>query len=80
MPRITRVALENKMSFGHMVPSYALENIDAEMLEQVMERTPGVQNVYFHRKGMSKPRLRELRELCETVGLQPVSSNDIPLR
>lgn len=80
MPRISEVAETHKMSFGHMVPAYALEYIDEAMIRQAMERTPGVEHVYFHRKGMSKPRHRELRELCEGIGLMPVSSKDVEER
>ncbi len=80
MPRMTEVALTNKISFGHMVPGYATDTLDEAMVRQLMERTPGVEGVYFHRKALSKPRLRELKALCEELGLKVLSSKDIPLR
>ena len=80
MPRISEVAETHKMSFGHMIPGYALEHIDEAMIRQAMKKTPGVSHVYFHRKGMSKPRHRELRSLCEEIGLMPVSSKDVEER
>ncbi len=80
MPRISDVAGSHKISFGHMVPSYALESLDADMIRQAVAKTPGVEGVYFHRKGMSKPKLRELRALCEELDLPVLSSKDIPER
>jgi D-aminoacyl-tRNA deacylase len=37
--RFTRMALEDKAVFGHMVPKYAVPNVNAEMLRQCVERT-----------------------------------------
>ena len=37
--RFTRMALEDKAVFGHMIPKYAVPDVDAEMLRQCVERT-----------------------------------------
>jgi D-aminoacyl-tRNA deacylase len=37
--RFTRMALEDKAVFGHMIPKYAFPNVDAEILRQCVERT-----------------------------------------
>ncbi len=80
MPWISEVAMTNKISFGHMVPGYATDTLDEAMLRQLMDSTPGIGGVYFHRKSLSKPRLRELKALCEDLGLKVLSSKEIPLR
>ncbi|MCK4758252.1 MAG: transposase [Thermoplasmata archaeon] len=80
MPRMSDVALEHKISFGHMVPGYATDSLDEAMIEQIMEKTPGVEGVYFHRKALSKPRLRELKAICEELGLEILSSKEMEFR
>jgi D-aminoacyl-tRNA deacylase len=37
--RFTRMALENKVVFGHMIPKYAVSEVDAEILSQCVRRT-----------------------------------------
>jgi D-aminoacyl-tRNA deacylase len=76
-PRITDVALEKNVAFGHMVPTYALECLDQAMLEQVIEGTPDAVYAYLHRKAMSKPKTREMSELCGQTGLRVVRTRDL---
>jgi len=37
--KFTRKALSSEIAFGHIVPKYAVERLDAEMLRQCVERT-----------------------------------------
>jgi D-aminoacyl-tRNA deacylase len=37
--RFTRMALEEEIAFGHMIPKYAIPSMDTEILMQCMERT-----------------------------------------
>jgi D-aminoacyl-tRNA deacylase len=37
--KFTRMALEDKAVFGHMIPKYAVQGVDAEMLRQCVEKT-----------------------------------------
>ncbi len=76
-PRHSEIVLSRQVSMGHMVPNYALDNLDEDMAKLVIDRTPGCEVVYFHRKSMKKPRYRELRSLFEDRGLRSVSSADI---
>ncbi|MFQ5909841.1 MAG: D-aminoacyl-tRNA deacylase [Thermoplasmata archaeon] len=76
-PRITDVALEKSVSFGHMVPTYAVDHLDMSMLRRVIESSPDARYAYFHRKAMSKPRVRELSRLCEECGLRTVRTRDL---
>jgi D-aminoacyl-tRNA deacylase len=79
-PRMTDVALKNKLSFGHIIASYALESIREAMLEKAIERTPNAEFVYFHKKAMKKPQYRELRAWFEDHGLKSVSQKDLESR
>jgi D-aminoacyl-tRNA deacylase len=78
MPRITDVAREKRISFGHMLPSYAFEEgFRREMLENMLRATPGASLVYFHRKAIRTPVLREMEGWFWERGVEPVSSKDI---
>lgn len=37
--KFTRIALENDIAFGHMIPKYAIPRIDVEILRQCVEKT-----------------------------------------
>ncbi|MCK5548182.1 MAG: D-aminoacyl-tRNA deacylase [Thermoplasmata archaeon] len=76
-PRFTDVAMANRISFGHMIPNYALEKADDAMLETAIERTPKASIVYFHRKSMKKPEYRRLKEWFESKGLSAVREGDL---
>ncbi len=78
-PRMTDVARERKISFGHMVPSYALPNLDSEMANLVVSATSGVEKVYFHRKQLKGRQYSELKELFSEIGLSPVRTADLDL-
>ncbi|MEW5761558.1 MAG: D-aminoacyl-tRNA deacylase, partial [Candidatus Thermoplasmatota archaeon] len=45
-PRHTDVAIKHDVAFGHIVPTYAIENLKEKMLKKIIEKTPGAQNVY----------------------------------
>ena len=62
-PRFTELALTREVAIGHMAANYALDVLDDHMLLQMRDRSGGAERVYFHRKGMPKPRYRELREV-----------------
>jgi D-aminoacyl-tRNA deacylase len=67
--KFTRMALEEDIAFGHMVPKYAVSKIDPALLSQCMERTSEeVEKVVLDWKGIKgedKPRLVQmLSESC----------------
>jgi D-aminoacyl-tRNA deacylase len=75
-PRLTDVALGRKVSFGHMVPSYALDNPD-EALAQAVGKTPKVSLIYFHRKALKGGNYRRLKDLFTSLGLEVVREKDL---
>ena len=76
-PRFSEVALSKKVSIGHMAANYALDSLDDAMIKQMTAKSAGAQKVYFHRKGMPKPKYRELRERFAACGLTEISSDDL---
>ena len=79
-PRHTHLVMDRQVSIGHMIPSYALDNVDDDSVSHVIERTPGCEVVYFHRKAMNKPRYRELKGIFEEKGIRAVRSSDLDER
>jgi D-aminoacyl-tRNA deacylase len=82
-PRFSEVCLSNRISFGHMVPNYAIENATPGMIEATLVRAKTSSNAslaYVHRKSMSGPKAREIKEICERIGLRPVDSSDLQPR
>jgi D-aminoacyl-tRNA deacylase len=59
--RFTRMALENELAFGHIIPKYAVSKVDSTILKQCMERTmEKVETVILDWKGIKgedKPSL-----------------------
>jgi D-aminoacyl-tRNA deacylase len=37
--KLTRIALESELAFGHMIPKYAIPYVDAEILKQCVDKT-----------------------------------------
>ena len=78
-PRFSEVALSRKVSIGHMAANYALDSLDDAMIKQMAEKSADAKKVYFHKKGMPKPKYRELRERFTSCGLEEISSDDLEL-
>jgi D-aminoacyl-tRNA deacylase len=62
--KFTRMALKDDLAFGHMIPKYALPNVDLEILKQCVERTlERVELAVLDWKGIKgehKPKLVEM--------------------
>jgi len=62
--KFTRIALENEVAFGHMIPKHSVSQIDAGMLQQCIKRTSEkvVRTVLDWKgtKGDDKPRVIEM--------------------
>lgn len=79
-PRFTEVSLNNRVSFGHMIPNYQLEGRDDEdilrMLDSACEAS-GTKLVYVHRKSMKKPEERRMSDLISSAGFEQITSADL---
>ncbi|MCK4614520.1 MAG: hypothetical protein KAU14_06940 [Thermoplasmata archaeon] len=64
-PRHTKHALSKGLDFGHIIPSYALKNLDDELAEEMVRKTPGVEQVCVHGK-----KLRKEVRVFEGLGLE----------
>ena len=79
-PRFSDVAFERCAAFGHMVPSYQLQDSDdmyLEMFENALISTPNVRGIYFHKKALKKSQVTLFREWFENRGIQVFSSKEL---
>ncbi len=78
VPRVSDVALATGVLFGHIVSGHALPTLTDGMIDQIIARTPGASVVYFHRKAIEKPVLRDLEARFGSRGLRAVHEADLP--
>jgi D-aminoacyl-tRNA deacylase len=78
-PRITDVALERKISFGHILPTYALENLDPDISKEVLDKTKGAEKVYFHRKRLKGGQFSLWKEVFTKAGLSFIRTSDLDM-
>ncbi|UCG68547.1 MAG: D-aminoacyl-tRNA deacylase, partial [Thermoplasmata archaeon] len=77
VPRITDVALERKISFGHIIPTYALDIVSPEIAQKVLMATDKVKNVYFHKKHLKGGQYAKWKEFFSEKGLIPIRTGDL---
>ncbi|MDG6220582.1 MAG: D-aminoacyl-tRNA deacylase [Candidatus Thermoplasmatota archaeon] len=80
-PRFAEIACGKKVAFGHMVPSYILEGLDAEGVEAALrlavDSTPGASGFYMHKKGIKGEAKKLARAGAERIGLPLLVSSDL---
>jgi D-aminoacyl-tRNA deacylase len=77
MPRITDVALHYKISFGHMLPSYAVEYVNEGTLKMACENSDNCKYAYIHRKGLKSEQKKKVLGILNNLGIEVISSKDL---
>jgi len=68
--KFTRIALENEMAFGHIIPKYALSYTDVEILKQCIKKTlEKVDYAVLDWKGIKGEYKSKLVEMLKETGL-----------
>ena len=68
--KFTKLAITNHAAFGHMIPKYALAEVDAEIIRQCAERTlEPVDSVVLDWKGIKSEHKKKIIAALETLGL-----------
>jgi len=80
-PRFTDLVFEKNIAFGHMLPTYHIEEsgIDPMMLEKALAATPNVHGAYLNKKALKKSQVRELKNWFSGRGVPVVSSAELPV-
>lgn len=64
-PNFTKIQLANDYAIGHIIPTYALEFLDKDMLNQLIEKTvPTPKTIILDYKGL-KSHKQEIKKLLE---------------
>ena len=77
VPRLTDVALEYKISFGHMIPKYAVDNINERMIEDACRKSQNCRIAYIHRKGLNSSQRKLVESILDKIGVKTVSSKEL---
>jgi len=68
--KFTRLALEDNVAFGHIIPKYAADVIDAEIIRQCVEKTlEDVNDVILDWKGIKGENKLPLVNMLREIGL-----------
>jgi len=68
--KFTRIALENGLAFGHIIPKYAIEGIDMEIIRHCVDRTlEKVDNAILDWKGIRGENKVSLVKMLTEIGL-----------
>jgi D-aminoacyl-tRNA deacylase len=68
--KFTRIALEDELAFGHMIPKYAVPYVDAEILEQCIDKTSEkVELIVLDWKGIKGEYKSKLIAMLKEIGV-----------
>jgi len=68
--KFTKIALKNELAFGHMIPKYAIQNLNYEILKQCIERTlETVDHAVLDWKGIKGKNKQPLIEMLKNINL-----------
>jgi D-aminoacyl-tRNA deacylase len=68
--KFTKLAINNERAFGHMIPKYAIDSIDAEIIEQCVNRTQeSIKSVVLDWKGIKGEHKPKIVDAMGSLGL-----------
>jgi D-aminoacyl-tRNA deacylase len=68
--KFTRIALENEIAFGHIIPKYAIPYVDTEVLRQCVDKTlEKVEHAILDWKGIKGEDKLRLTRIHKQIGL-----------
>ena len=75
-PRQTDLILSAGITFGHIFPSHALDELDESMVRQAFAKSRA-DFAYFDRKSMKGEQREKLRKIIENTGFEVLKESDI---
>lgn len=79
-PRHSDVAKGFDVSYGHIIPGWALRDATDEAILMAVKDTPGAEKVYLHRKALKGAVRRRLSKLFTENGYPVVSTKELVSR
>lgn len=75
-PRQNSLILETDVTFGHVFPSYTLDNLDESLIRQAFEKSRA-DFAYFDRKAMSSEQKDRLGGIIKSLGFEVLKESQI---
>jgi len=75
-PRQTALILETDVTFGHIFPSYALSELDENIVRQAFLKS-GADFAYIDRKSMKAQQRKKLETMVQSAGFEVLKERDI---
>ncbi|MGD8545458.1 MAG: D-aminoacyl-tRNA deacylase [Candidatus Bathyarchaeota archaeon] len=76
--KFTRIALEDGLAFGHMIPKYVIPHVDLEMIKQCIDRTlEEVRLVVLDWKGIRGKDKQMITELIKKTDIPFMKAKDL---
>ena len=69
--------LQGELAHIHQHPNYALDKVNKDMVEKVVDGTPFAKYVYFHKKKDLEQHEERLTQWFEKLGLSRVLFEDL---
>lgn len=79
-PRFTSLAKTRKVALGHIVPGWAMKYLTRKSFSETVEKTPGVEYVYFDRSSTSGKERDRVKSWASEFDLEVVRSKDLEKR
>lgn len=75
-PRQTALILSTDVTFGHIFPTHALDELDEAIVRQAFVRS-GAHFAYIDRKSMKSEQREKLGKMIESIGFEVLKESDI---
>ncbi len=70
-PAFNKHEIEGKIAFAHIVPNYAVDQLEYSAFTQAFERScEEVENVYIDWKGLKQDQRKKIIEFCNEYGME----------
>jgi D-aminoacyl-tRNA deacylase len=79
-PRFTDVVFEKNVAFGHMIPSYHIDNdkMPIELFNNALSSTKDVTAIYLDKKALKKSQVTTFKQWFHDKGIPVISSKELP--
>ena len=75
--KFTRMALREKVAFGHIIPKYAIPYIEEYIITECVKRTvEKVSSVIFDWKGISSSHRRRIADICQQNNIEVIKAKN----
>ncbi len=75
-PRHTEVVLNTSFAIGHIIPSYAIDNVDEEIIKQAIEKT-GAEFIFIDYKSLNSKQMRKIKDFAKKYGIKIFKERDL---